>query len=67
MTPVSYFLIAKLVIRWIAATGKCIKAKEAAGETIDLWDRLECAVSGLSGLEGDIVPLIEKQLYKSVK
>jgi len=61
------FMIVKLSIRWLAATGKCIKAKQAAGETIDWSDRLECAVTGLSGLESDIVPLIEKISYKAVR
>lgn len=61
------FAIVKLTLRWLAASGKCIKAKQAAGETIDWSDRLECAVTGLSSLEDDIVPLIEKANYKTVK
>ena len=55
-----YFAIVRLGLMWLSATGKCIKAKQAGGETIDWADRLECAARGLSALEGDILPLIDK-------
>jgi len=67
MQASTIFAIVQLVMRWTAATGKCIKAKQAQGEVIDWSDRLECAVTGLSALEGDIVPLIEKANYKDRK
>lgn len=67
MQASTIFMIIQLALRWAAASGKCIKAKKAAGETIDWSDRLECAVTGLSGLEGDVVPLIEKINYKAAK
>jgi len=67
MSGITIFNIVRLSIRWFAATGKCLKAKEAAGEEIDWSDRLECAVTALSDLEGDIVPLIEKAEYKAHK
>jgi len=61
------FLLVKVSLRWLAATGKCLKAKETAGETIDWSDRLECAVTGLSGLEDNILPLIDKVKDKDGK
>lgn len=67
MQASTIFAIVQLALRWAAATGRCLKAKQAAGETIDWSDRLECAVTGLSGLEADIVPLIEKVNYKERK
>lgn len=65
MNPLQIFSIVKLVIRWLAAYGKCTKAKQAAGEVIDWSDRLECAVNALSGLEGEILPLIEQVQHKT--
>ena len=57
----------KLGLRWFSATAQCLKVKKAAGEVIDWSDRLECAITGLSGLESDLLPLLEKQDYKSRK
>jgi len=66
MQAATTYTIIKLALRWFAATGQCIKSKQAAGETIDWWDRLECGISGLSGLESDITPLLDSRDYERV-
>ena len=57
----------KLAIVLIGSTGKCIRGKKAAGETIDLWDWVECAVSSLSSIEDDLIPLLAKQAQSNVR
>jgi len=34
----TYYPFIKLGLIWLGATGQCIKARKAAGDTIDLWD-----------------------------
>ena len=55
MTFVNIYPLVKLGIKWIGATGKCIRAKKAAGEEINLWDYLTCAVTSLSVVEDDLI------------
>jgi len=57
----------KLAIILIGSTGKCIRDKKAAGETIDLWAWVECAVQSLSALEDDLIPLLAKQAQANVR
>lgn len=61
MSILSYYPYIKLAIILIGSTGKCIRGKKAAGETIDLWDWLECAISSLDGIEGNLIDLLAKQ------
>ena len=61
MSILTYYPYIKLGLSWAGATGKCITAKKAAGETIDVWDWLACAVSALSSIEADLVPLLADQ------
>ena len=61
---IKYYPYIILVFQWIGSTGKCVKAKQAAGETIDAWDYLQCAASSLSALEVNLKPLIEKEATK---
>lgn len=61
MSAVTYYPYIKLAFILIGSTGKCIRGKKAAGETIDLWDWVECAVASLDGIEDDLIPLLAKQ------
>lgn len=65
MGAIKYYPFVILAFKWIGATGKCIKAKKAAGETIDAWDIIECAASGLSVLDGELRPLAEAEEAKA--
>lgn len=64
MSVFAYYPFIKLGLAWIGATGKCIKAKQAAGETIDVWDWLNCGVQALGSLESDLMPLIANEIDK---
>ena len=55
MTFVNIYPLIKLGIRWISATGKCIQAKKAAGEDVNVWDYLTCAVTSLDVVEQDLI------------
>lgn len=55
MTFVNIYPLIKLGIRWVGATGKCIQAKKAAGEEINFWDYLTCAVTSLDVVEQDLI------------
>jgi len=61
----TYYPFIKLGLIWLGATGQCIKARKAAGDTIDLWDYLSCGVGALSSIEVNLVDLIAKQDYKT--
>jgi len=63
----AYYPFIKLGLVWMGATGQCIKAKKAAGETIDVWDWLECGVGALNSIEADLVPLLTEIATKSNK
>jgi len=60
----TYYPFIKLGLIWLGATGQCIKARKAAGDTIDLWDYLSCGVGALSSIEVNLVDLIAKQDIK---
>ncbi len=60
MSLLTYYPYIKIGIRLISATGQCIRGKKAAGETIDLWVWVECAVGALTSLEDDLIPLLVK-------
>ena len=64
MSVFAYYPFIKIGLAWIGATGKCIKAKQAAGEAIDVWDWLLCGVSALGSLETDLMPLINREIDK---
>ena len=55
MTFVNIYPLIKLGIKWVGATGKCIQAKKAAGEDVNIWDYLTCAVTSLSVVEDDLI------------
>jgi len=55
MTFVNIYPLVKLGIKWVGATGKCIQAKKAAGEDVNFWDYLTCAVTSLSVVEDDLI------------
>lgn len=62
MTFVDVYPLIKLGIKLITSTGKCIRAKKAAGEDVNLWDYLECMIECLNPLENDLVAgIIELQ------
>jgi len=63
----TYYPFIKLAIILIGSTGKCIRGKKAAGETIDLWSWVECAVTSLSALEDDLIPLLAKMEQANVR
>lgn len=67
MSVLTYYPYIKLAIILIGSTGKCIGVKKAAGETIDLWDWLECAVQSLSSIEDDLIPLLAKADQANVR
>jgi len=55
MTFIDILALVKLVMRLVAGVGKCIRAKKAAGEDVNLWDYLECTGEALNLLESDLV------------
>ena len=67
MSILTYYPFIKLAIILIGSTGKCIRGKKAAGETIDLWDWVECAVASLSSIEDDLIPLLAKMEQRNVR
>jgi hypothetical protein len=67
MSVLTYYPYIKLGLAWMGLTGKCIRAKSAAGETIDVWDWLDCAVGALSSIEADLMPLLADQAQKNVR
>jgi len=58
MTFIDIYVLVKLGMRLVASVGKCIRAKKAAGEDVNLWDYLECAVDGLNPLESDLISTV---------
>jgi len=58
MTFIDILALVKLAIRLVAGVGKCIRAKKAAGEDVNLWDYLECTVEGLNLLESDLISTV---------
>jgi len=58
MTFINIYPLIKLGLKLIGSTGKCIRAKKAAGEDINLWDYIECLVEGLNPLESDLITAI---------
>jgi len=58
MTFINIYPLIKLGLKLISSTGKCIRAKKAAGEDVNFWDYLECAVEGLNPLESDLISAI---------
>ena len=58
MTFIDVYPLIKLGLKLISSTGKCIRAKKAAGEDVNLWDNIECIVEGLNPLESDLVAAI---------
>ena len=67
MSIFTYYPYIKLGMAWVGATGKCIKAKQAAGETIDIWDWLQCGVGALSVIENDLMPLLTDQAKRATR
>jgi len=67
MSILTSYPFIKLAIILIGSTGKCIRVKKAAGETIDLWDWVECAVQSLDGIEDDLIPLLAKVEQRNVR
>ena len=58
MTFIDILALVKLAIRLVASVGKCIRAKKAAGEEINLWDYLECTGEALNPLESDLISTV---------
>jgi len=58
VTFVNVYPLIKLGLKLISSTGKCIRAKKAAGEEINLWDYIECMLEGLNPLESDLLRAI---------
>ncbi len=58
MTFIDIYALVKLGMRLVASVGKCIRAKKAAGEDVNLWDYLECTVEGLNPLESDLIDTV---------
>ena len=54
MTFINVYPLIKLGIRLVANVGKCIRAKKATGEDVNLWDYLECTGEALNPLESDL-------------
>ena len=61
----TYYPFIKLGLIWLGATGQCIKARKAAGDTIDIWDYLSCGVGALSSIEVNLIDLFAKQEHKT--
>jgi len=55
MTFINVYPLIKLGLKLISSVGKCIRAKKAAGEDINLWDYLECTLECLNPLESDLI------------
>jgi len=60
MTFYNIYPLIKLGIRLVASVGKCIRAKKAAGEDVNLWDYLECTGEALNPLESDLLSSVAK-------
>ena len=58
MTFIDIYSLVRLAMRLVAGVGKCIRAKKAAGEDVNLWDYLECTVECLNPLESDLIDAV---------